>query len=599
MSKNYLKYAENLKRYVELDNIKFTSLDTKEYVLSSLHRIAIEKRNIFVENNQIIEEYILPLEKKAELTTEDVALLEEFSASLSLRFGSLDNSIYFRIHKLLLAYALQASDINAIVKEKYYCGFCEYLIEASRTGKRKLSYFKSIEAYQDQYDSLSIEGKNYFLRCYGNQLLDNEFIYERSKRILEFVQEQQKNHPHPDIPYDRYILSIERNVSGALAYFRSFGKDMESVPKEYVELVYEAAVYSLEHLSQMKQTSLVSAVLYKYTFYAASFHYGKITIEELLEKLDELSNPNADYDLIERASSIIKMTAYYIEYYRSYTDITPEELLPHLLPRTKKVLDFVSQIPISEFTDTLNEELISFLKVASSIYPFEQIKSLLFQVLIVRNPSTFIHVDMVRRISSVLTKELLKKNPSFFNGILENFSLPEILSQRDRILKTIEDMAMFHDVGKHFFIKYISLSHRKIEDAEYEIIKLHSSVGYQTLAKGRYPDPISEGILLHHLWHDGTGGYPKGEPQTNNQPLIDILSVADTIDAATDYVGRPYSLTKTLSSLLEELRQYKGTRYSGEVIELFEEKEVFTQVEKIITEVREEVAYKIWTNEIK
>lgn len=599
MSKKFLNYAKNLKRYVELDNIKFSLEDSKEFVLTSLHQIAIEKRKIFEENNQIIDEYILPLERKSELSVEDVALLEEFSDSLSLRFGSLDNLIYFRIHKILLACAMQKSDLNAIVKEKYYCGYCEYLLEAARTGTRTLSYFKSIEDYMDQYDSLSVEGKNYFLRCFGNQLLDNEFIYERSKRILDFVIYQQKVNPDPNIPYERYILSIERNVSGALAYFRSFGKDMESVPKDYLKLVYDASIYSLEHLNQMKHTSLVSEVLYQYTFYAASFHYGKITIEELLEHLDELSNPNEDYDWIERASSIIKMTAYYIEYYRAYTDITTEELIKHLLPRTKKVLDFVSQIPISEFTDTLNEELISFLKVASNIYPFEQIKNLLFQVLIVRNPSTFIHVDMVRRISSVLTQAILEANPSFFIGILDDLTLEDILQQKDRIVEVIEEMAMFHDVGKHFFIKYISLAHRRIDDSEYEIIKLHSSVGYQTLAKGRYPDPISEAILLHHLWHNGRGGYPKGELQTKNQPLIDILSVADTIDAATDYVGRPYSLTKKLSSLVEELKGFKDTRYSSEVVDILEKESVFVQVEKIITEVREEVAYKIWTNDIK
>ncbi|MCM1131639.1 MAG: HD domain-containing protein [Roseburia sp.] len=596
MEKKYLHYANNLKRFAELDNIVFDSNDSKEFVLETLHNISFEKRKIYDENTQIINEYIVAREQKEDLSDEDVQMLKEFAESLKLRFGSLDNSIYFRIHKLLLKNALKGNDLNKIIEEKYYCGYCEYVLESSKPGVRNLSYFRNVGEYIDQYDLLTVEGKNYFLRAYGNQLLDNDFIYERSKRILEFIMDKKEKEPCADIPYDRYILSVQRNISGALAYFRSCRDHMEDIPEAYLKLVYDAAVYSLDNIQNMKQTSLVSAVLYKYTYYAACFHYGKITIEELLAHLDELSKPKEDYNLIERASSIIKMTAYYIDYYRNYTSLSEDDLIEELQSRVQNVLDFVGSISTSDFTDALNEELISFLKVASNVFPFEKIKDLIFKVLVVRNRSTFIHVNMVKSICNILGKDLLNKNPEFFIGCLDYKNKRDVLLHKEDILRTLEEMAMFHDVGKHFYIKYIALSYRKIDDNEFEIIKLHSSIGYQTLAKGKYPDTIGEAILLHHVWHDGTRGYPEEHFSTKNQPLIDILSIADTLDAATDYVGRPYAMTKTCKDLILEFENFRDTRYAKEVIDILKEEDTYQEVSNALTKGREELAYKIWTN---
>lgn len=598
MDKPYLNYAENLKFYKKLDNVRFSPSQSKEYVLSQLKDIALKKRKIFEENNEIISEYIVPLEKKTEpLSEEEFRILNEFSESLALNFGSLDNAIYFRIHKILMNDAQRKQDLNLIVKETYYCGYCEYLFKHMDYNHRQLKYFPSIEKYIDSFDSLSEEGKMFFLRSYGNQLLDGTFDYERDCRVLNFVKAKKEQFPSEKIPYDRYILSIYRNISNGLVYFRRMAKTPEKIPQEYVDLVYEAAVYALEHIQENQSTSLPNLILIKYTLAAASFHKGLISLEELLDRFDELSEPDSNCSLAEKASAIVKMILYYIEYYRLYADCSKEEMINLLAGRTRKVLNFIRSIPPTEITNTLEQDIIEYLKAISNIYPFELCKDLLYQVTIVRHPSTFIHVDMVRQISLVLTKALLEHQPEFFEGILSGYSVEQVRLKKREILKTIEDMAMFHDVGKHFFINYINLAYRKLDDIEFKIIQLHSQRGYDFLASGKYPKPIADGILLHHLWHDGTKGYPEGAHHTNNLPLVDILSVADSIDAATDFVGRPYSLTKNLYQLKEEFEQFEGTRYAKEVVEILKRPEIFEEVNRIITEGREEEAYRIWTDQ--
>ena len=50
--------------------------------------------------------------------------------------------------------------------------------------------------------------------------------------------------------------------------------------------------------------------------------------------------------------------------------------------------------------------------------------------------------------------------------------------------------------------------------------------------------------------------------------VIDIITISDCIDAATDTLGRNYAKSKTFYDVLEELNKDKGTRYSADIVEL-------------------------------
>ena len=59
---------------------------------------------------------------------------------------------------------------------------------------------------------------------------------------------------------------------------------------------------------------------------------------------------------------------------------------------------------------------------------------------------------------------------------------------------------------------------------------------------------------------------------------MDALSVADSLDAATDNIGRCYNLAKPFRTLLEELRAQSGTRYAPNVVALFEDERFCQQL---------------------
>ena len=52
--------------------------------------------------------------------------------------------------------------------------------------------------------------------------------------------------------------------------------------------------------------------------------------------------------------------------------------------------------------------------------------------------------------------------------------------------------------------------------------------------------------LYHHCYYNGKGGYPNDVPSCPPEikGIVDALSVADSLDAATDNIGRCYNLAK-------------------------------------------------------
>nr|MCR5282282.1 hypothetical protein [Lachnospiraceae bacterium] len=95
--------------------------------------------------------------------------------------------------------------------------------------------------------------------------------------------------------------------------------------------------------------------------------------------------------------------------------------------------------------------------------------------------------------------------------------------------------------------------------------------------------------LGHHKFYDDSRGYPE-EFKTKDSPLkpiIDLVMCADSLDAATDSVGRSYSRGKTLTEFVQELKAGSGTRYAPWLSELFDQDAVREDLRYLLTEGRE------------
>ena len=108
---------------------------------------------------------------------------------------------------------------------------------------------------------------------------------------------------------------------------------------------------------------------------------------------------------------------------------------------------------------------------------------------------------------------------------------------------------LLHDMGKSKIPPEILNKTARLDDAEFEIMKQHSMLGFEILReKKEFPDVISLSVLQHHEKMNGTG-YPFGYKQDKIIPYARILSVSDVYDALI--TERPYKKAFSQRDALE------------------------------------------------
>ena len=107
-----------------------------------------------------------------------------------------------------------------------------------------------------------------------------------------------------------------------------------------------------------------------------------------------------------------------------------------------------------------------------------------------------------------------------------------------------------HDVGKMFIPPEILNKPDKLTPEEYEVIKTHTTLGYEMCMKDPQLRPYAVAALDHHEALDGTG-YPHGLKKKDIPYEAQIIRVADEYDALV--TKRQYKTHVNISETLKEL----------------------------------------------
>ncbi|QJR11004.1 hypothetical protein DSM104443_02075 [Usitatibacter rugosus] len=132
----------------------------------------------------------------------------------------------------------------------------------------------------------------------------------------------------------------------------------------------------------------------------------------------------------------------------------------------------------------------------------------------------------------------------------------------------IELAARLHDIGKIGVPDAILLKPDKLNPAERQIMRTHTTVGAELLSKSNIPHmQMAEEIArAHHEWWDGSG-YP-GNLSGSAIPLAArITALADVFDALTH--KRPYKEAWPLVAALEEIASLKGKQFDPQLTDHF------------------------------
>ena len=522
------------------------------------------------------------------MSDSDIAELEEAADRLFNYANSEDCGVAYKIHELLLKAARFRDDVPMIVRELYYNGITLHYInvrdedhDVNLLWPRIHAFFLEGADYIARYEELDKETRQYIIRCVGNirmavsrRTKENcrryQELFETALRIIESPYYQEMD---PDIPWQRYIYAMHMDQMTELAYLRENDDPMVA------ERVLRSATYVYEHQSANRgEESRLQNWRVSYFYHAALYHAGKGTaravVEDLLEMIDQTGERDYSPDGINRN---LTGAAYLFNYEAFLSAQDRAELADRIAQERAAAHRYLDEMPVNEYPRVASVAVRELILVQSDREKNDN-RKILESILSGHKP-TFVHSTMVAHLTRVLLRRMVETNPAALIGLLGCKTAAEVQARKPELLQTAYECGLYHDVGKSAVIMYIDTNSRSLLEEEFCCIQSHPVIGYGLLREAGYEEYLAPAALYHHCFYNGQGGYPRDVPPCpqNIKGIVDVLTVADSLDAATDNIGRCYNRAKPLRTLVGELQAQSGTRYAPDVVALFRD-ETFCKV---------------------
>ena len=213
------------------------------------------------------------------------------------------------------------------------------------------------------------------------------------------------------------------------------------------------------------------------------------------------------------------------------------------------------------------EELIVRLRAGERILALESRDVTIFalaRLAEARDPETGAHLERVRLYCRALCRQL-RANGEFVD---------ELDAQFEQLVYATSPL---HDIGKVAIPDCVLLKPGRLNDAEFDIMKLHTTYGAETLASAAAEHPGARFLEIardiawcHHEWYDGSG-YPRGLAGEDIPLAGRIVAVADVYDAITS--KRVYKAAYDAGVARGILIDESGTHFDPRIVD------AFTQIE--------------------
>jgi len=144
--------------------------------------------------------------------------------------------------------------------------------------------------------------------------------------------------------------------------------------------------------------------------------------------------------------------------------------------------------------------------------------------------------------------------------------LGEVLGLCKNEIAALKAGALLHDIGKLAVPAHIINKPGRLTPAEFEKMKIHTTVGAQILSRVDFPYPVMPIVRHHHEQWDGLG-YPDGLQGDQIPITARIISVVDCFDSVRE--DRPFRRGMTRDEAIAFLLRGSGTHFDPKVVELF------------------------------
>src|SRR5437763_470615 len=144
--------------------------------------------------------------------------------------------------------------------------------------------------------------------------------------------------------------------------------------------------------------------------------------------------------------------------------------------------------------------------------------------------------------------------------------LGEVLGLGVAEIGALKAGALLHDVGKLAVPAHIINKPGRLTPAEFDKMKIHTTVGAQILSRVEFPYPVTPIVRHHHEQWDGHG-YPDGLKGEQIPITARIISVVDCFDSVRE--DRPFRRGMTRDEAVALLLRGAETHFDPKIVNLF------------------------------
>lgn len=533
------QYIRDLRVVRSISRPSFPEGKAPAAVLEKIQTNALRCNTLMRQNEALLAQFVYDRDP-ASLTETDIQGLSAFAGRLFNYANSEDIGVAFKVHQLLLAAARSREDVPMIVRELYYTGITLHYMNVrdEGTGINLLGdaiqvYFTEAAEYMSRYEQLDRNTRQYLIRCVGNTRLgmsrgthaESCRYLERFRRAMDIIQSAHYHALDPEFPWESYIYSMHMDRMTLLTHLRQ--EEDPEVARQVLESAGSVAQddYSAEAINRKLVLAAYLSVYAERLDEAGAQRY-RATVEQVCRSADQ----------------------------------------------------YLEQMPASQYPRVVNSAAWELSKISTSSDETAN-RRMLGSILAGHKP-TYVHSLMVAELTRALLQRQIETKPETLVGLLGCRSAAEVQARREELCQTAYECGLYHDLGKCAVLMYIDNNARRLLDEEFFCIQSHPRTGADILNRMGCGRTLALAALYHHCYYNGKGGYPNDVPSCPPEikEIVDALSVADSLDAATDNIGRCYNLAKPFRTLLKELRAQSGTRYAPNVVALFEDERFCQQL---------------------
>lgn len=612
----YARYFANVEEAANLEK-EFFNAKNKEEWLDFLEQRRIMNYEFLEENEAMIAHYLMPLFDKTEELTEEIAL------ALAEEIWEYRNKGYQENRLMLETAEFIEPLLEMSSHSREHIHMLIVLAESYSTLNSEI-YFRKVRMYYEKLglykDFLpSLRQRNLRRTLYEAYLKSMIVLVSDAatpvSKLFDMLEEVEEYYIRPEITAAlrytdeeiRYItnLFIVRMISGATQYSTEVEPDNKDYNRAY-EMIEDMFNRRLMEAPSVFEVDDRLIGVYR----RLAWLTGRIPVEESF-RLDKEFFVHYDLaDVETEKSNALDSTmgyramVYYIPemlvMYSRCSDEFKEQEKEFIEKLIKRYIVFMSSLPKGGRAVGLSLEVFrSFGRLVAYLPEWVDAYELIFNAFVERNIDISIHCRMVSEISKAFIDSICTHKPELLVGYFSSNHTPQdVTKNREKFKVYIKNAGLMHDIGKMEIMDILGQQNRRLTSLEFDNIKRHPYAGAKFLESVQKMNEYIPVVLGHHKSYDDKSGYPLFYFYKNNEfpVLVNIIHLADCIDAATDSIGRVYSKSKSYVELIDEFVQGKGTQYNSDLIELMQEDTVLQEtIQKLITKGREDINFEVYT----